>query len=70
MSSMSGNEETIQGSVLVVKQMYDDPSYIVNMTKRDQLVANFLISTSVILIYLCYVLFLHDISALHYCILR
>jgi hypothetical protein len=46
MSSMSGNEETIHGSVLVVKQMYDDPSYIVNMTKRDQLVANFLISTA------------------------
>ncbi|KAG2037609.1 hypothetical protein BDR03DRAFT_982231 [Suillus americanus] len=49
--SMTGNKEAIHGSVLVVKQMFDDQSYIVNMTKRDQLVANFLISTSVILIY-------------------
>ncbi|KAG1894492.1 uncharacterized protein F5891DRAFT_1195197 [Suillus fuscotomentosus] len=47
MASMSGSRETFQGSVLVVKQMKDTPYHLMNMTKRDQLLANFLISRSV-----------------------
>lgn len=44
MCRMSGSRETLRGSVIVVKQMQDSPHHIVDMTKRDQLISNFLIS--------------------------
>ncbi|KAG1719369.1 uncharacterized protein EDB91DRAFT_1340947 [Suillus paluster] len=43
MSSMTGSKETFHGSILVIKQTRHVPNLIVNMTKQDQLVANFLI---------------------------
>jgi hypothetical protein len=42
--SMSGSRETLRGSVVVVKQAPDYPHHIVDMTKRDQLISNFLIA--------------------------
>ncbi|KAG0691863.1 hypothetical protein DFH29DRAFT_877126 [Suillus ampliporus] len=46
MSRMTGSKETFHGSILVVKQTRHVPNLIVNMTKQDQLVANFLISSA------------------------
>lgn len=43
MAIMSGCQEAFQGSALVVKQAQDAPHHITNMTKRDQLLVNFLI---------------------------
>ncbi|KAG1894215.1 uncharacterized protein F5891DRAFT_985214 [Suillus fuscotomentosus] len=44
MGSMSGSCKTLHGSVVVVKQTRDTPNAIMDMTKQDQLMANFLIS--------------------------
>ncbi|KAG2113413.1 uncharacterized protein F5147DRAFT_650355 [Suillus discolor] len=45
MGSMGGCREALHGSVVLVKQTGDTPDVIVDMTKRDQLMANFLISS-------------------------
>ncbi|KAG1849014.1 hypothetical protein F4604DRAFT_1973357 [Suillus subluteus] len=45
MLSMSGCHETVVGSVLIMKERPDFPHPIVDMTKEDQLFANFLLSS-------------------------
>ncbi|KAG2118720.1 uncharacterized protein F5147DRAFT_647870 [Suillus discolor] len=46
MGSMGGCREALHGSVVLVKQTRDTPNVIVDMTKQDQFMANFLISRS------------------------
>ncbi|KAG2096023.1 hypothetical protein BD769DRAFT_1644377 [Suillus cothurnatus] len=44
MGGMSGSRETLRGSVVVIKETQNAPNFIVDMTKDDQLMANFLLS--------------------------
>ncbi|KAG2145092.1 hypothetical protein BD769DRAFT_1636664, partial [Suillus cothurnatus] len=44
MGGMSGSRERLRGSVVVIKETQNAPKFIVDMTKDDQLMANFLLS--------------------------
>jgi hypothetical protein len=44
MGTMSGSQETVRGSVVVIKQRHDAPNLIMDMTKCDQLAVNYLLS--------------------------
>lgn len=43
MASMSGNQETISGSVLIVKQTQSVENTIVDVTKAEMILINFLL---------------------------